>query len=77
MFHYDHPLVNLGAGRFKSDPINDQNIERALNNYRSQNKEKFDALEADLPINEKTVRLSKYLFPCISTVVIVLSLRLG
>lgn len=44
MFQYTHPLVNEGAGRIKSDPVNEARINQVLNNYRQSNKEKFEAL---------------------------------
>jgi hypothetical protein len=33
MFWYGHPLVNLGAGRIKTDSINEQRIETVLNRF--------------------------------------------
>lgn len=33
MFWYGHPLVNQGAGRIKTDKINEQRIETVLSRF--------------------------------------------
>lgn len=33
MFWYGHPLVNQGAGRIKTDNLNEQRIELVLNRF--------------------------------------------
>lgn len=33
MFSYPHPLNNEGAGRVKTDPVNEERIQKVLNRY--------------------------------------------
>ena len=70
MFDYENPLVNYGAGRIKSDPVNEARIEHVINTYRALHKEKFDQLESELLVNEKIVNNSRTVFPVVGALVI-------
>lgn len=69
MFAYLHPLINEGAGRQKSDPLNQQRIELVLDRYEEWSIKKWGKLPSELPMTKKQVERGKIVFPLTGTAV--------
>lgn len=63
MFWYGHPLVNQGAGRIKTDSINEQKIELVLNRFEEWASERGILKGFKYSVTKEQVEKSKVVFP--------------
>lgn len=66
MFAFSHPLIAQGAGRIKTDPVNEQRIQLVLDRYEEWAHKNVDKLGPDhlqYGINKEQVEKSLYIFP--------------
>ena len=61
MFAYNHPLLTRGAGRIKTDPINDERIETVLNRFEQY--AKTHSIPLTYNIDGVQASRSKIVFP--------------
>ena len=63
MFWYGHPLVNQGAGRIKTDSLNEQRIETALNRFEEWANERGILKSFKYGITKEQMEKSRIVFP--------------
>ena len=63
MFWYGHPLIDEGAGRIKTDPLNEQRIETVLNRYEEWSKKNNNFDNLKYTIDSSQLRKSAIVFP--------------
>ena len=63
MFWYGHPLVNQGAGRIKTDSLNEQRIETALNRFEEWANERGILKSFKYGLNKEQMEKSRIVFP--------------
>lgn len=74
MFAYSHPLIAQGAGRVKTDPVNEKRIQLVLDRYEewaNQNADKLGPNHLQYGINKEQVEKSRYIFPAAGAAVFI------
>jgi alpha-L-arabinofuranosidase len=63
MFAYNHPLITEGAGRIKTDALNDERINIVIDRFEewAKKNEKAELLQYNVDANQ--LAKSKYMFP--------------
>ena len=69
---YTHPLLTQGAGRIKTDPLNEERINSVLNRYEEWAKKNNLNGNLKYNVNESQMNRSKFLFPLAGFAVILL-----
>ena len=63
MFWYGHPLVNQGAGRIKTDSVNEERIETVLNRFEDWASERGILKNFKYAVEKEQLTKSKVVFP--------------
>ena len=69
MFSYTHPLLTQGAGRIKTDPVNEQRIQTVLQRYEEWASKNSPANTLTYNVDRNQLTKSMILFPLAGTAV--------